>query len=151
MGAAQRWVSNSNAEHSSPIGWDAECPAIYSDCLTLKMWHYDLPEHQERVSSSHKTWIFACGTHTNEQILNRQTLHHVADDRLSSIMVEEDINIWLTSTLSGSLRGLSTALSASLLGSDWLLLRRFPPGPRWIFLRCGEAGVTVNVTKELFI
>lgn len=50
----------------------------------------------------------------------------------------------LTSTLSGSLRGLSTALSASLLGSDWLLLRRFPPGPRWIFLRWGEASVTVK-------
>jgi len=48
----------------------------------------------------------------------------------------------VTSTFSGSLRGLSTALSASLLGSDWLLLRRFPPGPRWIFLRCGEAGIT---------
>jgi hypothetical protein len=41
-----------------------------------------------------------------------------------------DACIQLTSTLSGSFKGLSTALSASLLGSDWLLLRRLPLGPR---------------------
>jgi hypothetical protein len=99
MGAAQRWRShNSDAEHSSPIGCDAECKAVYFDCLTLKIGHYDLPKHQElhtqqqSASSSHETWLFAGGTHTNEQILNRQQLHHVADDQLSSLMVEEDIN-----------------------------------------------------------
>lgn len=58
--------------------------------------------------------------------------------------------IQLTSTLSGSLKGLSTALSASLLGSDWLLLRRLPPGLRWIFFRWGEAGVTANQSSQDF-
>jgi hypothetical protein len=82
-GANEIWGShNSEAKNSSLLGCDTVSLGVQQSTLTAWPWrwaHYGLPQHQELCTQWHsvtsqEAWIFRGGTHSNEQILNRELI-----------------------------------------------------------------------------